>query len=207
MTTLYCEEQKDLIERTALAMIEEDGFLVNKLGKYLINEKGMPFIEWVRATREAKKEIISKRGKRKRIKKRLQEWEKQGDLYFATLTFKDETLNKTTKEERRKAISSDLNATSDNYIANADYGDLRGREHFHALILNLNQDELRRRRKEIGFVDVEKISRTLGVAIDYCMKLTNHTLKNSTDGKIIYCRKTKKKLQEGIDLLNDELES
>lgn len=207
----FSNEENEIIERIALATIDGEGFLINKLWKNffpsalpLKNEK--EFLEVVRAVHEKEKEIVNKRAKRKRIKKKLEMWENCGELYFTTLTFNDEAL-KTTEEERKKALIRDLNLTSDNYIANKDYGSLRGREHYHALVLNLKQDKLRQLRKETGYIDVIKVSRTLGLAIDYCMKLTNHALKDSTDGKIIYCRKTKKKLQESVNLLEDELEA
>lgn len=208
---LFSEEQQDIIERIALATISGEGFLVNKLWKTFFpnakpfeNEK--EFLEVLRAIKKEEDKIKSKRAKRKRIKKKLEEWEQKGDLYFTTITFNNETLEKS-KEERRKDIIRDLNTTSDNYIANIDYGDLRGREHYHALVLNLNQEKLREIRKQKGFIQATKVSRTLGLAIDYCMKLTNHALKDSADGKIIYCRKTKKTLQNCVNLLEDELEA
>lgn len=211
MTMSFSNEENEIIERIALATIDGEGFLVNKLwksffpnAKPLENEKD--FLEVIRAIHDKEKEIVNKRAKRKRIKKKLEMWENCGELYFTTLTFNDEAL-KTTEEERRKELIRDLNQTSDNYIANKDYGSLRGREHYHALVLNLKQDKLRELRKQTGYIDVVKVSRTLGLAIDYCMKLTNHALKDSTDGKVIYCRKSKKTLQESVNLLEDELEA
>ena len=117
-------------------------------------------------------------------------------VYFGTLTFKDEVLDKTTPETRRKYVQRYLKGVSASYIANVDYGDKKKnpqsneREHYHCLIavdskpvswdygfcmfLEVPKDE----------VDQKRISK-------YIAKLTNHALKVERTGKakrIIYSR-------------------
>lgn len=179
---------------------ENNGHVLNDLFKTIATKYNLEPLELIKFVRERENHIISMRGKRKRIKKRLLVWQQEKNLYFVTLTFNDDYLSKTTEETRRKDIKETLNETSEVYIANQDFGKDYGREHYHALCGNLRPNDLKRIRKEMGFVDCKKITSNLGGAIDYAMKLANHSLKDTANQKIIYSRPKKK---EGIDISNE----
>lgn len=55
--------------------------------------------------------------------------------YFATLTFKPEVLESTSKQTRRTYIARFLKEYTYYYIANIDYGSQKQREHYHAIVL------------------------------------------------------------------------
>ena len=179
---------------------ENNGHILNDLFKAIKVKYNIEESELIRKVRSRADFIKSMRGKRKRIKQRLLLWQKEKNLYFVTLTFNDEYLSKTTEEKRRKDIKDTLNATSEVYIANQDFGKDYGREHYHALCGNLKPNDLKRIRKEMGFVDCKKITSNLGGAVDYAMKLSNHSLKDTANKNIIYSRPRKR---YGIDITNE----
>lgn len=55
------------------------------------------------------------------------------DLYFATFNFNDAALTKT-EDTRKQFIRRMLNKVCEDYILNIDYGEKKGREHYHAII-------------------------------------------------------------------------
>ena len=54
-------------------------------------------------------------------------------LFFVTLNFNDEAL-KLKPDTRRQKVRRLLNKICDDYILNIDYGEKKGREHYHAII-------------------------------------------------------------------------
>lgn len=75
----------------------------------------------------------AKQTKANRIKKDIIEGKQKGyGIIFATLTFRDEVLE-LTKRKRRDYVRTYLEQF-EGYIANIDYGNDNGREHYHALI-------------------------------------------------------------------------
>lgn len=75
----------------------------------------------------------AKQTKANRIKKDIIEGKQKGyGIIFATLTFEDKYL-KTSKRRRRQNVKAYLEQF-EGYIANIDYGNDNGREHYHALI-------------------------------------------------------------------------
>lgn len=179
---------------------DNNGHILNNLFKAIAVKYSLEPLDLIRKIKTRKDFIKSIRGKRKRIKQKLLLWQKEKNLYFVTLTFNDNYLSKTTEETRRRDIKDTLNATSEVYIANQDFGKDRGREHYHALCGNLRPNDLKRIRKDMGFVDCKKITSNLGGAVDYAMKLSNHSLKDTTNKKIIYSRPKKR---DGIDITNE----
>lgn len=133
--------------------------------------------------------------KSKNIKQRIQSMLNQGRAYFLTLTFNDETLSQTNDKTRRKYVSRLLKATNTVYLANIDFGEDNGREHYHAVTLN----PITPTDWPYGFIKVKQIGRRDNEPVKigkYITKLNNHALKVSTNGQarfntIIYSR-TKK---------------
>ena len=108
-----------------------------------------------------------------------------GDCIFLTLTFKDDILNNTSRETRRRYVTRFLKSQSDWYVANIDYGSLNHREHYHAVI---KCDKVDNTAWSYGAIDFERVrvsdnsSKRLA---KYVCKLTNHAIKETT--KRNYC--------------------
>lgn len=117
-------------------------------------------------------------------------------VYFGTLTFKNDVLDKTTIETRRKYVSRYLKSISCEYIANIDFGDKdknpqsNEREHYHCLIACENMPI----SWKYGFCKFEKVRTDLQDCkrtSKYICKLTNHAMKVERSGKarrLIYSR-------------------
>lgn len=123
--------------------------------------------------------------RRKRLAMRITLMMLLGDCIFLTLTFKDDILNNTSKETRRRYVSRFLKSHSDWYVANIDYGSINHREHYHAVI---KCDKVDNTAWPYGSIDFERVkvsdnsSKRLA---KYVCKLTNHAIKETT--KRNYC--------------------
>ena len=126
----------------------------------------------------------------KRLKDRIEQMLLDGNCYFLTLTFSDDTLNRTSDKWRRKSVTYILKEISPEYVANIDYGKKNGREHYHAVIRCDSVPDLSA-WKRFGFFNVKLVRseddfEKLG---KYVGKLTNHAIKNTTRGtRIIYSK-------------------
>ena len=108
-----------------------------------------------------------------------------GNCIFITLTFKDNVLNNTTRETRRRYITRFLKAHSSEYVANIDFGEKNHREHYHAVIMC---DKLNNKLWTYGAIDFERIKVNNDAPkrlAKYVCKLTNHAIKNTTQKN--YC--------------------
>mgnify|MGYP001089053423 FL=1 len=127
-----------------------------------------------------------------RLKERIREAVESGSAYFLTITFNNETLSKTNEKTRRVYVSRWLKSLSPFYVANIDYGELNGREHYHAVITS---DQRPPKTWPYGFIDILKVKTTDNDTTrisKYISKLTNHAIKHTTKSKrIIYSRKSK----------------
>lgn len=134
---------------------------------------------------------------------------------FITLTFTDNILQNSTPEDRRRYVFRYLKSQSDYYIANKDFGELNGREHYHAVILGNvdlepwrkfgainvqnvgNRKELTRNKVPKRYKDLDEKTAKALMRRDtekklskYVAKLTNHAIKNTTKrSAIIYSKK------------------
>jgi hypothetical protein len=126
------------------------------------------------------------------IQKRILPWITNGDAIFITITFDNKGILDTTSEHtRRRYISRWLKATYRDYVANIDYGDKTGREHYHAIVNAVNGDIPE--NWEHGFIrsDLVRIKSHSDQRLSkYMSKLTHHALKNSGMLKrVIYSKK------------------
>lgn len=135
--------------------------------------------------------------------------------YFVTFTLKPEKLNlkKATLVRYIKRLLNDLDLTK--WILNDDYGDLKGRLHFHALVFSehnlLEHPSVIRRKQhynlttwdDYGFsqikpinneVDYNELDKTIKRISKYIMKLTRHARKGTTL-KLWYSRNKKDLIQ------------
>lgn len=120
-------------------------------------------------------------------------------LIFGTLTFNDDSLNKTSKITRRRYVSRFLKDKCESYIANIDFGDKDEREHYHFVALCKN--DIKKNSWKYGYDYYRKIEQTkdgIQKAKTYLLKLNNHSYKSSTRNERVIMNKTKK----GIDLID-----
>lgn len=129
--------------------------------------------------------------------------EKRSSVMFVTLTFRDDVLESTTEETRRRYVARVLSDISPVYVANKDYGGRFGREHYHALIVSKEASEALEKAWIYGFSKFEEIRANHQDVIKvgkYVSKLKNHAVKASTKNeKLIYSRNRPRIVQDGED--------
>lgn len=134
------------------------------------------------------KEYQNYRDRVKRARRKIESILSIGPCVFLTLTFAPEVLERTSIDTRKKYVKRFLHTISSNYIANIDFGEKHGREHYHAIV---QTDKVDFDKWNYGLINGKKI-----VFVDnpiilakYIVKLANHALKLTTKGfRIIYSR-------------------
>lgn len=116
--------------------------------------------------------------------------EKFDKVYFLTLTFSDKYIN-SSDETKRKYVTRVLKSLTPYYIANVDYGKEFGRLHYHAIATQpLTQDLWK-----YGFVNCQEIRKTstdCEKVAKYCVKFSNHALKDTNKTqKCLYSKSLK----------------
>lgn len=123
-------------------------------------------------------------------------------MIFGTLDFKDEALENTSKETRRRYVTRFLNNNTFHYIANIDYGKKNGREHYHFIAMVEDkisiQDWLSYGGGKFQFIPFAK--KDIKATKNYLLKLNNHSYKESTkQERIIKDRREDKIIDFYID--------
>ena len=172
-------KDKNLSETQKIELIAEYDTLFEKFDNDMDLEKTL-------------KDYKKYREKTRRVRRKILKMMVLGSCSFLTLTFKDDVLNSTSEETRRRYVSRFLKSISTDYVANIDWGKQNGREHYHAVISGIDFDMSD--WDQYGFSD----SRTIGRKDDKCTsskiskylyKLSNHAKKETTRRKkIIYSR-------------------
>lgn len=103
-------------------------------------------------------------------------------IIFGTLTFSDKTLKKTSKETRRRYIQRFLkeNDKIEYYIANIDYGEKNGREHYHFLAFTKEKIKTKWKYGLQKFLEIKTTKIDVKRTTKYLVKLNNHSFKTST---------------------------
>lgn len=141
---------------------------------------------------KALKEYKKYREKTRRVRRKILNMMVLGSCSFLTLTFKDDVLNNTSEETRRRYVARFLKSISTDYVANIDWGKQNGREHYHAVISGIDFEMSD--WDQYGFSDCRTIGRkddecTSSKISKYIYKLSNHATKETTRRKkIIYSR-------------------
>lgn len=133
----------------------------------------------------------SRRQRTKRLNKKITDMLYVGQCYFITLTFTDDTLDSTTCLTRRKYVSRYLKSQTPYYIANVDFGSLREREHFHAIVFGQIDFTPWHKYGAINCKTIfSKFNDDSRVKLaKYITKLTNHAIKNTAKNfRCIYSR-------------------
>lgn len=129
-----------------------------------------------------------------RLKKRIEQMLNSGTCLFLTLTFRDDCLNSTNAETRKKYVLRFFRQFNTFYIANIDFGKKNGREHYHAVLL---ADEIDYHLWEYGAISGERVRYNKDDHSDasaerlarYTNKLVNHAIKETTKRQaLIYSR-------------------
>ena len=173
------EEQRTPSEDLYLLMDKK----IKTIKKFNNNYKKYLFNAW-----EKSNLLNHARYKRKqRIQNKIEKLVLDGHSAFITLTFSDTVLNLTNEKTRRIYVARWCKENSDFYVANIDYGDLRHREHFHAVLRVGSYSNWK-----YGFMSKKIIrskSKDLNKVSKYVSKLTNHAIKKSGQLKrIIYSK-------------------
>lgn len=107
---------------------------------------------------------------------------KKYKIVFGTLTFSNNTLEKTTKETRRRYVARFLHnqKSIEKYIANIDYGKNNEREHYHFIAFTRDKIDYSKWKDKIDLeaIKLDKIS--FKKIAKYLVKLNNHAYKEST---------------------------
>lgn len=127
-----------------------------------------------------------------RLKMKVADLVFNGDAIFLTLTFNDETLSKTSVETRRRYVSRFLKTQCKTYVANIDFGEKKGREHYHAIVCPIGLS-IDLKSWPYGAINAKRIHASdidLTRTTKYITKLTSHAIKDSTGHayRIIYSR-------------------
>lgn len=124
----------------------------------------------------------TKYNQRKNIEKRFIKAVRMDSAIFLTLTFTDEVLSKTNAETRRKYVQRFLKSECEIYVANIDFGDKNGREHYHALVYAFEGSISLKKWHIYGGIKAERVHNTDkdGEKVSkYLAKLSQHALKKS----------------------------
>lgn len=84
-------------------------------------------------TRVCKNLAVGEYKRFKKVFKRMKKYCEGGRAIFATLTFNSKALTRK-RQTRRVNVARCCKAFSDAYVANIDFGDKQGREHYHAIM-------------------------------------------------------------------------
>lgn len=160
--------------------------------------------------------IISAQNRRiTRLNRHLKAYLNQSlPVNFLTFTFSPETLEKTNDTTRRKAVTTYLKSQCKYYIANKDFGEKNGREHYHAVVVGnvdltawhygiinvqtvsnrkqLTRTNVPKRYKDLDLkTQVDLMKRDTEKKLSkYVAKLTNHAIKETAKrSAIIYSKK------------------
>lgn len=162
-------------------MLEPDYETFDEIKSFIKNNEMLDCAERLQKSRKAK--TI-------KVVKKITRLVKSGQAVFLTLTFTDNTLNNTTPETRRRYVARYLKSQCDFYVANIDFGEDNGREHYHALVngrVNLKMwlyGAINSEKAHTSAKDKERIAK-------YITKLTYHAIKSSTcplNQRLIYSR-------------------
>lgn len=133
---------------------------------------------------------VSRRAKKKRLHHKLVKMSVEGSLSFVTLTFNPETLEMSSFHQRKDLVKECLDSYCQDWVANIDFGEKKGREHYHAFCLNLNPSFIAVWNEAAGFCKLEPVCEVSSRLCEYIDKLCNHALKESVGfHQLMYCHR------------------
>lgn len=133
----------------------------------------------------------SRRQKCLRLKKRIKTMVTYCKyVYFLTLTWSDDVLNRTSYSTRRTYVQRFLSSLDyADYYANVDFGSLNEREHYHCIIA-LNSSDMPKWNYGFYFYELVRIDKkSFSRLASYVNKLTYHAFKDTTINARAICPK------------------
>lgn len=131
--------------------------------------------------------IIRKRCQR--LRSVLEKMFNIGNCIFVTLTFRDDVLDSTSAETRRRYVTRTMKTMSNVYVANIDYGELNEREHYHGIVVS---DKIDFTLWDYGWIFAERCidsQQSIDKLSQYIDKFVNHALKQGTKRRnVIYSK-------------------
>lgn len=110
-------------------------------------------------------------------------------VVFLTFTFTDKVFDKTSYDTRKKYVQRFLKEQSRYYIANIDFGEENGREHYHAVAVGHFDYSSWHKYGSIKGMPVRRSVDDAKRLSKYVSKLTNHAIKKTTGAvRVIYSR-------------------
>lgn len=161
---------------------------IEEKNPYRTTEEAIAFDTWQRNNNlenweECERLYHAKTQRATRLKKAITFMLNQGECCFVTLTFSDAVLSKTTAKTRHDYVNRWLKNNFLTAIANIDFGEKNGREHYHAVVL---AKSVNHNTWKYGLLKSKKIVRSdVGNAdklAHYTSKLVNHAIKETTKG-------------------------
>lgn len=126
--------------------------------------------------------------KNKRLNRFMKPAVEMRDCVFVTLTFSDDTLERTSAKTRREYVTDFLRPYIC-YVFNLDYGKKNEREHYHALVVGVRSIDCKPWHK-YGAIKVEIVRNREAPQkmTKYMTKLTNHATKGTCTGRVTYSK-------------------
>jgi len=146
--------------------------------------------EW----QECEKIYKADKARKYRLSKKIRFFISSYDCYFIRLGFWDSIFSSTSEKTRRRYVVRFLDSLNVPFIANIDFGEDRGREHYHAIIgCRVPLERMRYWYNNFGGFNskrIRKCERTCLRLSKYVSKLCNHAVKVTCKrGSLIYSRK------------------
>lgn len=183
-----------------LAYDEENGVCTDVSVFKGFNENLVQFKEFVNSSDKlncAWLYVNSERQKNKRLYSKTKKVVESNQGWFITLTFTDKILSSTSMDTRRRYVSRFFKQHFKFYVANIDFGSLKGREHYHGVAIP--KSDLNCVNWPYGFFKFEKITTYTDGSVDYIKlgryitKLFRHAIKTHLiTTRLIYSRMSDK---------------
>lgn len=197
----YYEDENFLKDLSAKEVLSLYGS-VNRYFRYVVHNDidDYAYLDWFNGFIKNNYGDIMKRRelnvvRKKLFNRRIKKMFDYDPIVFLTLTFTDKVLLNTNRKTRRRYVRDYLNSQGYLYVANIDYGEDKGREHYHALIYPDCYHSMDCRVDysswKYGSIDGEIVNKS-GDLTKYMFKFSSHSLKNGAScDPIIYSRSVK----------------
>lgn len=177
-------DEKPFLDKIAFARSERDAFIFSIGEDYYL---------------ELSKELKRKYQKTARVRARLRTFFASGhEVYFLTFTFNDDVLNSTNADTRKQYVRRWLSSNCLDYVANIDFGEKNGREHYHAVALCSSRPKMIDWSHRCGGFKCRRVNKDNSVSIQkipqYINKLSNHSTKNFSKAYLLWGRPYQKNL-------------
>lgn len=110
-------------------------------------------------------------------------------------------LSSTLPNTRRRYVNRFLNGETIHYQANIDFGDSKGREHYHFIAITQKRIDRKKWNWNCNFKEIPIQENDIQSVFNYVLKLNNHSYKESTRQQSILKDKHNKSLEAIVDCI------